>query len=241
MQFNQSATVAEIATGSLAAVRVFERFGIDYCCGGKRPLADVCKQKGLDAETVQRELDAAATTQGTEVRDWNTAPLAELASHIVSTHHEYLKREFQPLSDRLDKVYRVYNERYGETFIGLPEVFAALRAEMEMHMRKEEMILFPTIAAAEYAVTAGKPLPMTPFGSVGNPIRMMEAEHESSGQALAQIRTITRNFEIPDYACVTYRALMNGFAELEQDLHLHIHLENNILFPRALELERAGQ
>ena len=241
MQLNQSVTVAEIAANSLAAVKVFERLGIDYCCGGKRPLAEICLQMGLDAEAVQSELDAAANAQSAAGRDWNTAPLQELVAHIVNTHHEYLRREFQPLSERLAKVYRVYNERYGPTFIGLPEVFAGLRSELEMHMRKEEMILFPAIVGAEEAANAGAPAPRSPFGTVANPIQMMEAEHESAGQALANIRAITRNFEIPDYACVTYRALIGGLQELEQDLHLHIHLENNVLFPRAIELERAGK
>ena len=239
MQANQSSTVAEIAAGSLAAVRVFERLGIDYCCGGKLPLADACRTKGPDSEAVQRELDAATNASTAAARDWNTAPLSELITHIVNTHHAYLKRELQPLSERLAKVYRVYNQRYGEMFIGLPEVFAGLRSEMEMHMHKEERMLFPAIAANESAAGAGEPLPQSPFGTVNNPIRMMEAEHESAGLALAEIRTITRNFEVPDYACVTFKALMSGLEELEKDLHLHIHLENNILFPRAVELEHA--
>jgi regulator of cell morphogenesis and NO signaling len=240
MQTNQSATIADIAAGSMAAVRVFERLGIDYCCGGKRALADVCRDKGLDEEGVQRELDAATNAASAAARDWNFAPLRELVAHIVSTHHGYLKREFQPLTERLAKVYRVYNQRYGEALIGLPEVFAGVRSEMEMHMMKEETMLFPAIVAAESATESGAPLPQTPFATVSNPIRMMEAEHESAGGALASIRTITRDFEIPDYACVTYRALMNGLKEFEEDLHLHIHLENNILFPRAIELERAA-
>ena len=106
-----------------------------------------------------------------------------------------------------------------------------------MHMRKEEMVLFPVIAAYESAVLVGSPLPGTPFRSVGNPIRMMEAEHDSAGTALADIRTITANYALPEYACVTYRSLMAGLQELERDLHMHIHLENNILFPRAIALE----
>ncbi len=234
-----SVTVADIAASSLAAVRVFERLGIDYCCGGKRPLAEVCREKGLDAGAVQQELDTAGKASEADARDWTTAPLRDLADHIVGTHHEYLKREFQPLADRLEKVYRVYNERYGSTLTGLPEVYAGLRSELEMHMFKEERILFPAIAAVEAAAAAGAPPPRTPFGPLSNPIGMMEAEHDSAGQALAQIREITGNFAIPDYACVTYRALMSGLQELEHDLHLHIHLENNILFPRATELERS--
>jgi regulator of cell morphogenesis and NO signaling len=141
----------------------------------------------------------------------------------------------------LEKVYRVYNERYGETLIGLPEVFAALYAELEMHMRKEETILFPAVASYEKALTGGSPLPRTCFGSVRNPIRMMELEHDNAGTALANIRAITSEYAIPDYACVTYKSLMAGLRELEQDLHMHIHLENNILFPRAVALEARVQ
>ena len=169
------------------------------------------------------------------------APLRELIEHIVGTHHEYLRRELSPLGARLEKVYRVYNERYGDTLIGLPEVFAGLRSELETHIQKEEAILFPAIAGYEAASIAGTPLPKAPFGSVSNPIRMMEAEHDSAGKALAEIRTITADYAIPDYACVTYRSLIAGLQELEQDLHMHIHLENNILFPRAIRLENSGR
>jgi regulator of cell morphogenesis and NO signaling len=215
--------VAEIATASLAAVRVFEKLGIDYCCGGKRPLADVCHQKGYDAAAVRRELEQAASDPGPDTRDWTTAPLEELVNHIVNTHHAYLNRELPALSARVEKVYRVYNQRYGQTLLGLPEVFGGLRAELETHMRKEEMILFPAIAGQR------------PFAALANAIGVMESEHESAGEALAKIREITQDFNIPEYACVTYRALMNGLRELEQDLHIHIHLENNVLFPRAMQ------
>ena len=237
MRLSENTTVAELAANSLAAVRVFEKLGIDYCCGGKRPLADVCKDKGYDPDLVGRELDAAHSAPEVSERDWNAAPLSELIQHIVTIHHDYLRRELPAVQTRLDKVYRVYNERYGPTLLGLPEVFAGLRAELEMHIRKEEMILFPAIAGTEAAIDAGRPVPRTPFGTVANPIHMMEAEHESAGQALASIREITRNFDLPDYACVTYRALIRGLEELEHDLHMHIHLENNILFPRAEKLE----
>lgn len=237
MLTDRTSTVADIAIGSLAAVRVFERFGIDYCCGGRRALDEVCREKGVDADQLRRELDAAIHASPTPARDWNTTPLQELVNHIVTAHHGYLRREFQPLTERLAKVYRVYNERYGDTLIGLPEVFSALRSEMEMHMFKEERVLFPSIVATEVAANFGGPLPPSPFGTVANPIQMMEAEHDSAGQLLASIRTITGNYEIPDRACVTYRALMNGLKEFEEDLHLHIHLENNILFPRAIQLE----
>ena len=241
MQSATAPTIRDIAANSLAAVRVFEKFGIDYCCGGKRPLEDVCREKGYKAEDIQSELDAAMAEAAAAQHDWTTTPLNELIQHIVTTHHDYLRRELPAIDTRLEKVYRVYNQRYGPTLMGLPEVFAGLRAELEMHIMKEERVLFPAIAAYESAVNSGKALPATPFGTVANPIHMMEAEHESAGQALASIREITRNFDLPDYACVTYRALIKGLEELERDLHMHIHLENNILFPRAEKLEAAAR
>jgi regulator of cell morphogenesis and NO signaling len=216
---------------------VFERHGIDYCCGGEQTLEEACRKKGLDLAAVRQELEAATAVRETGERDWRTAPLRELIEHIVGTHHAYLRRELGPLNDRLAKVFRIYNERYGPTLIGLPEVFAGLRSELEMHMLKEERVLFPAIQNAEAAVAAGQPLPRAPFGSFSNPVSMMVHEHESAGQALAKIRAITGEFAIPDYACTTYRALMKGLEELEKDLHVHIHLENNVLFPRAMQLE----
>ncbi len=241
MLATQDRTVSDIAANSLAAVRVFERLGIDYCCGGKRPLADVCRDKGHDLASVQRELDLAMDAPSIPSRDWNTAPLRELIGHIVGTHHEYLKRELAPLGTRLEKVYRIYNEKYGPTLTGLPDVYAGLRSELEAHLQKEEMILFPAIGACEAAIQGGSPLPPTPCGSVSHPIRVMEAEHESAGTALAAIRAITASYAIPEYACVTYKSLMAGLQELEQDLHMHIHLENNILFPRAMALEGSAR
>jgi regulator of cell morphogenesis and NO signaling len=214
-------TVAEIAAGSLAAVRVFERLGIDYCCGGKRPLAEVCSEKGLSSEAVRSELDAAMSANNADSRDWSAAPAGDLIDHILSTHHEYLRRELPTLSARVEKVHRVYTAKnLAEGVAGLPDVFEALRAELESHIVKEEMILFPMIRAG--------------IPQAANPIRVMEFEHESAGQALARMREITRDYAVPEYACVTYRAMLAGLKELEQDLHLHIHLENNILFPRAL-------
>ncbi len=236
MAMTETVTVAEIAASSLNAVRVFEKYGIDYCCGGKRPLSDVCREKGQDAAVVQAELDQAVAATSTTAQDWNTAPLSVLIEHIVSTHHEYLRRELPAIQVRLDKVYRVYNERYGPALTGLPEVFGALRSELELHIRKEEVMLFPAIVAGEAAVNAGQPVPPSPFGVIANPIHMMESEHESAGRALVAIRDITGVFSIPEYGCVTYRALMSSLEELERDLHLHIHLENNILFPRAEQL-----
>lgn len=234
---DRSKTVAELAADSLAAVKLFERHGIDYCCGGKRPLAAVCEEKGLDLSQVENELREAMAAGGGSGRDWNSAPLDELVDHIVTTHHNYLRREMPGIAARLEKVYRVYNQRYGETFPGLPEVYSEMEEELLSHLIKEERILFPAIKEYAKAAAAGEPLPPSPFGTVANPIKMMEAEHEETGVALGKIREITGQYALPDYACTTYRALIAGFKEMEEDIHMHIHLENNILFPRVLELE----
>lgn len=217
-------TVAEIAANSLAAVRVFEKYGIDYCCGGKRTVDEACRLKGMSSQLLRDELAAALREATAPETDWTQAQLHDLIDHIVDTHHAYLRRELPAIQARLDKVYRVYNQRYGPTLIGLPEAFAELRAELEPHLVKEEVILFPAIRALDGSQR---------FDAIANPIRVMESEHEHAGRALEQIRTITNSYSIPEHACNTYRALITGLEDLEKDLHLHIHLENNVLFPRA--------
>lgn len=236
-----SQTISEIAARSLGAVRVFERLGIDYCCGGKRPVSDACEELGLDPAAVYAELDAALAGRPADETDWAQAPLRTLMKHITGTHHEYLKLELPRLAQRLEKVMRVYGEQDRATLAPLPQLFGGLRSELDLHMHKEEEILFPFIDRAESAVSGGKPAPPAPFGSMANPIAMMEHEHDSAGAALRGMRECTKDYEVPSYACVTYRSLLEGLRELERDLHIHIHLENNILFPRAIALESASR
>lgn len=236
-----SKTISEIAARSLGAVRVFERLGIDYCCGGKRPVEDACQELGLDSGAVLAELEAVVAGRPADETDWNHASLRELIRHIVGKHHEYLKLELPRLGQRLDKVMRVYGEQDHATLSPLPQLFGGLRSELDLHMHKEEEILFPFIDRVESAVNSGMPAPPAPFGSVANPIAMMEHEHDNAGAALKGMRECTRDFAVPEYACVTYRSLLEGLRELEQDLHIHIHLENNILFPRAIALESANR
>jgi regulator of cell morphogenesis and NO signaling len=230
-------TLADLAATSLSAIRILEQHGLDYCCGGKQPFDQACVAKGVKPETIMREIEEAkvASVAG---RDWQTAPLDELVKHIVGTHHEYLKLDLPVLGHRLDKVVSVHGARDPEILPRMAEVFAALRAEMEMHMHKEEAILFPFIEQYGRAEVQSRPMPPVPFGSIANPIAMMEREHVSAGDALSEIRTLTNDFELPPYACSTVRALYEGLQALESDLHVHIHLENNILFPRAIALEK---
>ena len=230
-------TLADLAATSLSAIRVLENHGLDYCCGGKQSFDEACLAKGVKPEAIVREIEEAkiATVAG---RDWQTAPLDELVKHIVRTHHEYMKLDLPVLGNRLDKVVSVHGARDPEVLPRMAEVFSGLRAEMEMHMHKEEAILFPFIAQYGRAEVQNRPMPPVPFGSIANPIAMMEREHVGAGDALAEIRKLTNDFELPPYACSTVRALYEGLQVLKSDLHVHIHLENNILFPRAIALEK---
>lgn len=241
MTLLSSQTISEIASRSLGAVRVFERLNIDYCCGGKRPVEEACQELGLDSAAVLAELDAAIAGRPADETDWSQASLRDLIRHIVGKHHEYLKLELPRLSQRLGKVMRVYGEQDKATLAPLPALFGGLHSELDLHMHKEEMILFPFIEKVESAIKAGQPAPPAPFGTVANPIAMMEHEHDSAGAALKGMREATGDYAVPDYACVTYRSLLEGLRELESDLHIHIHLENNILFPRAIAMESANR
>lgn len=229
-------TLADVAAISLSAVRTLERHGLDYCCGGRLPFDEACLAKGLKPEAVMQEIETAHGA-GAPERNWQTAPLGELAKHIVAIHHGYLKLELPVLGDRLDKVHAVHGARDPATLNRMAEVFGALREEMELHMHKEEAILFPFIERYGLAEAQGSPMPPVPFGSIASPIAMMEREHVSAGDALLQIRALTNDYQLPPYACDTVGALYDGLRVLEADLHVHIHLENNILFPRAIALE----
>jgi regulator of cell morphogenesis and NO signaling len=234
----QSQTVGEVASSSAAAVNILEQHGIDYCCAGKRRFEDVCREKGLSPAQVANEIEAAAAVLPPRSRDWNAASLQELIRHIVSIHHEYLKLELPRIAQRLRKVVEVHGEKDPAALHELDNVFEGLWQELNLHLHKEEMMLFPAIERYEAATKRGLPLPPAPFGSIENPIGVMEAEHESAGMALARIRELTIDFQPPPYACATYRAMLDGLKALEADLHTHIHLENNILFPRVIALEK---
>jgi regulator of cell morphogenesis and NO signaling len=230
-------TLADLAATSLRATGILEQHGLDYCCGGKQSFEQACLARGIEPETILREI-AEATAAGAAARDWQTAPLEELVKHIVGTHHAYLKRDLPVLGHRLDKVVSVHGARDPQALPRLAAVFAALRAELELHLHKEEAILFPFIEQYGRAEARNRPIPPVPFGSIANPIAMMEREHGSAGDALREIRALTNDFAPPSYACSTVRALYEGLQALEADLHIHIHLENNILFPRAIALEK---
>jgi regulator of cell morphogenesis and NO signaling len=233
-----SKTVRDFALENPAATRIFERLGIDYCCGGNRTLEQACATANLPIDEVLRSIETAtAAAEGTE-RDWPMAPLGELIAHIQSTHHEYTRGEIEALPQLIDKVFVVHGAAHPE-LEQIRDTFAGLADELRMHMMKEEMMLFPYVLRMEQAAARKAPVMPPPFGTVANPVAMMVHEHDSAGEALREIRAASNGFTAPEGACTSFRTLYQRLATFEADLHQHIHLENNILFPRAIAMERA--
>jgi len=227
-------TVGNLVAEQPSRSRVFEAFHIDYCCGGKRTLEEACAKKGVVVAQVLEALVAVDVKRPADAREAaaNMA-LDVLADHIVARHHGYLRTELPRLQRMADKVAKVHGGEDSRLAL-VAETLQVLARELECHMMKEEQILFPVVRAL--ARTEG--LPPMPFGSLANPIHAMEAEHDEAGGGLARIAELTDDYTPPDWACNTYQALLDGLYELEQDLHEHIHKENNILFPKALGEEQ---
>lgn len=231
---NVDATVGELVSESPGRSRVFEKYGIDYCCGGKKPLSEACAAKEISLDTILEDLAEWDTLQtGKHCDDFASMGLEELANHIVATHHAYVATEMprlEAMAEKVEKAHGASDERLAD----LTTVVHALAAELAPHMMKEEQVLFPIIRKLAHSDT---PL-SSPCGSIANPIAAMEADHDNAGNNLKRMRRLTDDYTPPDWACNTYRALLEGLREFELDLHQHIHKENNILFPKALELER---
>jgi regulator of cell morphogenesis and NO signaling len=225
-------TVGEWVRERPSRSRVFEQFGIDYCCGGKKPLSQACQDKGLALENVLAALDQSDVSVQIEEVDWSQRTLSELCDHIIDRHHEWLRRELPRIEFMAQKVARGHGERHPE-MLEVLGIFDGLKDEMMMHMRKEEEILFPLIREME---RTSRP-PHFHCGNLGMPIGAMEVEHETAGRALEAIRRLTNGFLPPAEACNTFRALLSALEELETDMHRHVHKENSILFPAAQRLE----
>ena len=233
----ETRTVRELAVEIPGATRVFEKMGIDYCCGGQKSLTDACIIAGVTLEEVQKSLETGtASYEGRHEPDFHTVTLEELIDHIVGAHHSFTRLEITRLNSLLEKVCSAHSENHPELFeINL--LFRELGADMETHMTKEERVLFPYVIKMEAAAAQQVPLSRPPFGTVANPVRMMMLEHDRAGELLKEIRTLSSDFTPPADGCISYQTLYLALADLEKDLHQHIHLENNILFPRAIEIE----
>ena len=226
-------TVGELVREVPGRARVFECFKIDYCCGGKIPLSAACAKKGIDpTEVVERLQSYDAERDNESIVDADAMSLTELADHIESTHHAYLREELPRLDFMTEKVARVHGDKEPRLH-QVRDAFVALKNELEPHMMKEEKILFPIVRQLEASADQVE----FHCGSVANPIHQMEHEHDQAGEALAILRQATDGFSPPQWACNTYRAMLDSLSQLEGDMHQHIHKENNVLFPKTLQLE----
>lgn len=232
-----TATIGEIVTGDLRTAHVFRKYGIDFCCGGKKTLAQVCRDKNIDAEKLEADLNKVAGEPKTIESNADHWEADFLADYIINVHHTYVREAMPDLRVWAEKVARVHGHSHPEA-VRIHELFTEIADELESHMVKEEMVLFPYIRQLCASKKAGNAPPDAAFGTVHHPITAMEHEHEQVGILFTEIEKLSNNFTPPADACNTFRALYNNLKEFENDLFLHIHLENNILFPKAEVLER---
>lgn len=229
--FTTDSTLADIVTANPSLARVLEDRGLDYCCGGTATLHEACATQQLDTDDVLAELTAGAV--GETAPDWATMNVSELVDHLEGTHHRYLWDEMPRLTALADKVLAVHGERHPE-LAEIASCYGTLRADLEPHLNKEEQMLFPMVrelAAANGVLALDR-------GSLKNSISVLLSEHDTVGELLAQLRELTSGYQTPADGCASYAALFAGLAELEADTHLHVHKENNVLFPAVVALEQ---
>ena len=227
-------TVGEIVATDFRAAAVLERFGIDFCCGGRRDLGEACRTVSADPAEVVRALEALppAADQQTDITQWR---LDRLIDHIVSTHHEYVRSSMPTIRQHLAKLVEVHGARHPE-LARVAACFDTVIRDLGQHLLKEEQVLFPYVRELAMTAVGGRHVP-SPFGTIENPIRMMEREHREAADELRIIRELTHGYVAPDDGCTTYAVCMAELHRFERDLHRHVHLENNVLFPKAVALE----
>ena len=232
-------TLGQIAAGDIRKAAIFSKYGLDFCCGGKKTVKQACAEKGIDVTRVEHELQEVNKRPEGHALPFGDWSLDFLSDYIVNTHHSYVKKTLPELMQYAAKVADVHGKQHPE-LIKIRQLVEAINEELLSHMIKEEKLLFPFIKelvnAANNAVQTGE----AHFGTIQNPISVMEAEHEMVGSCLAEIRSLSYDYALPADACASYTLLYKMLAAFEADLHIHVHLENNILFPKALKLERQG-
>lgn len=228
MEITAETLVADIAAGHPHSIEVFERHGIDFCCGGRRSLRDACREHGARVEAVAAEITAAAAREVPADRVFTDAPLGALIDHIVSRYHGALREDLPRLGRMADKVAEVHGDRHPE-LRDLARVYRELRSELEPHLVTEEERVFPSIRRLAESGSAA--------GDLSGALHALEEEHERVGAALASLRSLSRGFVVPHDGCTTYQALYEGLVRFEREMHEHVHLENNVLFPRVVSLD----
>jgi regulator of cell morphogenesis and NO signaling len=229
-------TVRDLAVELPNATRVFERTRIDYCCGGDQLLGAACARAGVDLQMLEKMLETSAEPAPTANVDFQNLSAAELIQYILDKHHVYTRDEMQRLEALVEKVVNAHGANHPE-LLSIRDLLRQLIAELRGHMFKEEQILFPYVGELERSVSREQPAPFAPFGTVNNPVRMMMLEHDNAGEILREMRKLSGDYRVPDNACMSYQTFYRALEAFEQDLHQHIHLENNLLFPQALKLE----
>ncbi len=231
-------TLGQLAAKDLRKAQVFKKYGLDFCCGGKKTVKEACREKGLDVTRIEQELqrtDKLVTNNNPlPYNDWSVSFLSDF---IVNTHHSYVRKNLPDIRAYADKVRKVHSGRHPE-LLEIWKLVDEVYNELMAHMVKEEKALFPYIHELDAAKDKSDSLFATQFGTILEPIHLMEMEHEAVGQNLAKIRELTNNYSLPEDACASYSLLYRMLDEFEDDLHLHVHLENNILFPKALDIEK---
>jgi regulator of cell morphogenesis and NO signaling len=236
MTATPATTIRDLVATDYRTAAVFERHGLDFCCSGGRTIAQACRDAGIEEGPVLAELDTVLEAQAGDVPAYKTWTARTLVDHIVTRHHGYTRDAIPPLLQHTQKIAHVHGQRHPE-LVHIADLFRRVADEMTDHMFKEERMLFPFIAAIDEARAEGRPLPVPPFGTVENPIGVMETEHKFVGDAMAEMRHLTNGFTPPADACGTYRVTLQELDAFERDLHEHVHLENNVLFPKAIALE----
>lgn len=229
-------TIGEFVAEDFRAAQVFRKYKIDFCCKGNRTIEEACENKKVLAEDIYSELDKISDQNSGDI-DFNSWPLDLLADYVEKTHHRYVEENSTVLMQYLNKLCKVHGDRHPELF-EIYELFSGSAQELAAHMKKEELILFPFIKKMMAAQEKGETLPQPHFGSVESPVAMMKHEHTVEGERFVKIAELTNNYQFPDDACGTYQVAFRMLEDFEKDLHKHIHLENNILFPKAIALEK---
>lgn len=235
-KLNESSTAAEIVAADYRTAAVFEQYRIDFCCHGNRHLQDICAEKNITMEAIIHSIQTVLQAPSKDNNDYNSWSLDKLAQHIEEVHHRYVTEKIPVIAQLLQKIVSVHGAQHPE-LLETEKIFQMSAGEFSMHMKKEELMLFPFIKKMAEAKRNGESFPTPPFGTVENPVRKMMHEHDAEGERFRQIAQLNNNYTPPSDACNTYKTTLALLKEFEDDLHLHIHLENNILFPKSLELE----
>lgn len=237
METLEKTTIGEYVANDFRTAAVFSKYGIDFCCKGNRTIAEACEKKDINPDQLLELLNTVLTSKNDNSIDFKTWPLDLLADYIEKTHHRYVEEKTQTLLPFLNKLCKVHGANHPELF-EINDLFMGCAGELAQHMKKEELMLFPFIKKMAKAALSEEQIAKPQFGTVQNPIAMMMAEHETEGDRFVKIAALTNNYTPPADACNTFRVTYAMLADFEQDLHKHIHLENNILFPSALLLEQ---